>query len=87
MHADLEMRGAEVWRDEREVAEGDDDWYARIREGLVGTDVVICIVGVESDGCRWQQDEMLFADQLALPVVAFRTATITLPLYRIEVGG
>ncbi len=84
VHADLSTRGAVVSRDEQAVAEGDADWVARIREGLERADVVACVVGAESDACRWQQREMLRADQLALPVVAFRTAAVALPFYMIE---
>lgn len=84
VHGDLEKRGALVWRDERSIAEGDDDWYARIRDGLERADAVACVVGAESEGCRWQQREMLLADKLALPVVALRTAPVTLPFYMIE---
>ncbi len=70
VHAFLERRGAEVWRDERSIEPGDDDWYRRIVEGLERADAAVCIVGADSDGCRWQQREMLHADRLGLPVVA-----------------
>jgi hypothetical protein len=84
LHADLEQRGATVWRDASGIAEGDDDWYTRIREGLERADVVACVVGADSEGSGWQQREMLRADQLALPIVAFKTAAGALPFYIIE---
>jgi hypothetical protein len=84
VHDDLRARGARVWRDEADVAQGDPDWLARIEEGLTRADLVACIVGPESEGCRWQQREMLWADRVALPVVAARTAEVDLPFYLIE---
>ena len=84
VHADLERRGALVWRDEHGIAEGDENWYARIRDGLERADAVACIVGADSEGSRWQQREMLRADNLGLPVVVFRTAAVTLPFHVIE---
>ena len=84
VHADLAARGARVWRDEQRISEGDDDWYARIQQGLASAQVVACIVGADSEASRWQQREMLSADRLALPVVVFRTTPVALPTYVIE---
>ena len=84
VHADLAARGAQVWRDEQRIREGDDDWYARIQQGLASAQVVACIVGPDSEASRWQKREMLSADRLALPVVVFRTAPVALPTYVIE---
>lgn len=84
VHADLAERGATVWRDEQGIADGDGDWYARIRDALARADVVVGVFGADSPACRWQQREMLHADQLALPVVAFASAPVALPMYLIE---
>lgn len=84
VHTDLATRGARVWRDEQHISEGDDDWYARIQQGLASAQVVACIVGADSQASRWQQREMLSADRLALPVVVLRTAPVPLPVYVIE---
>lgn len=65
VHADLAARGATVWRDEHGIADGDDYWYARIRDTLERADAVVGMFGTDSAACRWQQREMLRADQLA----------------------
>ena len=80
IHADLEARGATVWRDEHSIEEGDGNWVARIREGLERV-VVVSVVGTDTDACRWQQREMLHADYVGLPAVAFRIQTVALPIY------
>ena len=84
VHADLEARGATVWRDERNIDEGDADWYARIRDALERADAVVGVFGTESAACRWQQREMLRADRLTLPVLAFAIGATPLPMYVIE---
>ena len=70
VHADLSARGARVWRDETGIVAGDDDWYARISQGLQAADLVVAVFGADSAACRWQQREMLQADKWGLPVVA-----------------
>ena len=70
VQADLDARGARVWRDETGVVAGDDDWYARILEGLQAADLVVAVFGADSAACRWQRREMLQADEWGLPVVA-----------------
>ena len=84
VQADLQARGAEAWRDELEIREGDSSWYDRIRDALLAADAVVCIVDAHSENCRWQKREALKADQLALPIVAFRTEAIGLPFYLAE---
>ena len=84
VHADLAARSAQVWRDEQRINDCDDDWYARIQQGLASAQVVACLVGADSEASRWQQREMLSADRLALPVVVFRTTPVALPTYVIE---
>jgi hypothetical protein len=84
VQADLQARGASAWRDEHQVQEGDPSWYDRIRDALVAADAVVCIVDGHSEDCRWQKREALKADQLALPIVAFRTEAIGLPFYLAE---
>ena len=53
--ADLEARGATVWRDEHSIEEGDGDWVARIREGLEHAKVVVGLVGTDTDASVWQR--------------------------------
>ena len=53
---------------------------ARIREGLEHAVVVVGVVGTDTDACRWQQREMLHADYVGLPAVAFRIQTVALPI-------
>lgn len=84
VHADLEARGAVVWRDEHSIAEGSDDWVEQIRSGLERAYVVVSVVGQDSDTCKWQQREMLYADRIALPCVAFRNSHDDMPLYMID---
>lgn len=84
VHADLQARGAAVWRDETGIAAGDDNWYARICEGLQAADLVVAVFGAESAACRWQQREMLQADERGLPVVAAMVGDARLPLYAKE---
>ena len=55
VHADLEARGATVWRDEHSIEEGDGDWVARIREGLEHAKVVVGLVGTDTDASVWQR--------------------------------
>ena len=84
VHADLQARGARVWRDETGIAAGDDNWYARICEGLQGADLVVAVFGADSAACRWQEREMLQADEWGLPVVAAVVAAagnLSLPTY------
>ena len=84
VQADLRARGAEPWRDEEQIQDGDPSWYDRIRDALLAADVVVCIVDSHSEHCRWQKREALKADQLALPIVALRTEAIGLPFYLAE---
>lgn len=76
--------GAEAWRDETGVEEGDANWYTAIRDALVRADVVVGIVGAESERCRWQEREVLYADRITTPLVAFRIASVGLPFYMAE---
>ena len=62
----------------------DADWYARIRDALERADAVVGVFGTESAACRWQQREMLRADRLTLPVLAFAIGATPLPMYVIE---
>ena len=84
VHADLDTRGARVWRDETGIVAGDDDWYARISQGLQAADLVVAVFGADSAACRWQQREMLQADGWGLPVVAAAVGGARLPLYAKE---
>jgi hypothetical protein len=47
----LEQLGAEVWRDEESIREGEQDWYHRIEQGLEKADLLTCIVGQDTDHC------------------------------------
>ena len=84
VHADLAARGATVWRDETGIAAGDDSWYARISQGLQLADLVVAVFGSDSPACRWQQREMLQADEWGLPLVAAAVGGARLPLYAKE---
>ena len=84
IHADLAARGAKVWRDETGIVAGDPDWYAAIRDGLERADLALGVFGHDSERCRWQQREMLRADDLGLPVVAALLADAGMPFYAQE---
>ena len=84
IHTDLAARGAKVWRDECSIAEGTDDWPKQIRTGLGRAEVVVSVVGADSDECTWQQREMIKADQVGLPRVALRSSSVALPVYMNE---
>ncbi len=77
----LETLGAEVWRDEESIREGEQDWYRRIEQGLEKSDVLACLVGQDTDHCGWQEREMLRAVARQKPIVALRIAAVALPLY------
>jgi hypothetical protein len=77
----LEQQGAEVWRDERSIEEGNDNWYHSIQRGIEKSDVVVCIVGNDTDQCGWQVREMLYSDKLKKQVVALRIDNVSLPFY------
>ncbi|NRF72222.1 SUMF1/EgtB/PvdO family nonheme iron enzyme [Aquincola sp. S2] len=84
LHAELRARGAIVWHDEYSIQPGASNWLASIEDGLRRAHVVVCVIGQESGGCRWQEREMLRADQLGLPLLACRVADVEMPLYAIE---
>ncbi|WP_394807334.1 SUMF1/EgtB/PvdO family nonheme iron enzyme [Nitrosomonas sp.] len=77
----LEQQGAEVWRDEQSIEEGNDNWYRSIQRGIEKSDVVVCVVGKDTDQCGWQEREMLYSDKLKKQVVALRIENISLPFY------
>ena len=77
----LESLGAEVWRDEDSIREGEQDWCRRIEEGLAKFDVLICVVGQDTDQSDWQKREMLRAVELRKPIVPLRIAAVGLPFY------
>ena len=77
----LESLGAEVWRDEDAIREGEQDWCRRIEEGLAKSDVLICIVGQDTEQSDWQKREMLRAVELRKPIVPLRIAAVGLPFY------
>lgn len=74
VHADLERRGAKVFRDEASIPGGNENWLAAIENALRDADGVVCITSHESDGCRWQTREILKADWLGLPLIVLRTS-------------
>ena len=75
----LEGLGAEVWRDEDAIREGNENWCRRIEEGLAKSDVLICIVGQDTEQSDWQEREMLRAVELRKPIVPLRIAAVGLP--------
>ena len=81
VHLHLENLGADVWRDEKSIPEGDQDWYRRIETGVDQADLLTCILGDDSDHCIWQKREMLRAVERRKPVVPLRIARVGLPLY------
>lgn len=78
-HAFLQREGARVFRDETSVEEGEPNWHQAIETGLVSADLVVAIIGTDSEVCRWQLRELLTADRLVLPVVLLRIAPVPLP--------
>jgi hypothetical protein len=79
VHACLADLGARVFHDESCVREGDQNWSRTIETSLLSADLVVAIVGSDSEICRWQTRELLSADRLALPVVPLRIAPVALP--------
>ena len=77
----LEHLDAEVWRDETAIGEGDQNWCRRIEQGLETADLLICIIGQETEVCAWQQREMLRAVERHTPIIPLRIAKVGLPLY------
>ncbi len=77
----LEQQGAEIWRDEQSIEEGNNNWYRSIQRGIEKSDVVVCIVGKDTDQCGWQEREMLYSDKLGKQVVALRIDNVSLPFY------
>ncbi|MGB7990754.1 MAG: TIR domain-containing protein, partial [Candidatus Methylophosphatis roskildensis] len=77
----LEDLGAQVWRDEDSIREGEQNWFRLIEQGIEKSDVLTCIVGRDTEACQWQEREMLRAGQLGKPVVPLRIAEVRLPLY------
>ena len=75
VHASLTDLGARVFRDEISVQEGDQNWSRTIETSLLSADLVVAIVGTDSEICRWQARELLGADRLGLPVVRWLLAT------------
>ncbi|TAH46387.1 MAG: TIR domain-containing protein [Betaproteobacteria bacterium] len=72
VQAHLECEGARAWRDETGVREGEQSWHDRIEGALRAADLVVAIVGMDSEICRWQKRELLTADDRRTPVVALR---------------
>ena len=72
VQAHLAGEGARAWRDETGVAEGDPDWSDRIEGELRAADLLVAIVGMDSEVCRWQKRELVTADGCGKPVVALR---------------
>lgn len=79
VHAFLQREGARVFRDETAVKEGAPNWHQAIETGLVSADLVVAIIGTDSEVCRWQLRELMTADRLVLPVVLLRIAPVPLP--------
>jgi len=80
VHAHLADHGAKVFLDEVSVPEGDLNWSSTIENGLLAAELVVAIVGPDSQVSRWQTRELLRADELGLPLVALRIAAVPLPL-------
>lgn len=72
VQARLLLEGARPWRDETGVLEGDSDWYDRIESELHAADLLVAIIGMDSEVCRWQRRELLAADRRGKPIVALR---------------
>ncbi|MDR4518716.1 MAG: TIR domain-containing protein [Nitrosomonas sp.] len=75
----LEEQGADVWRDEHSIEEGNEDWHRSIERGIEKADAVVCIVGRDTNDSRWQQREIAFADKRNKAVVVLRTDDVELP--------
>lgn len=72
VEAHLLREGARPWRDETGVLEGDPNWYARIESELHAADLLVAIIGMDSEVCDWQTRELLAADRRGKPIVALR---------------
>ena len=80
----LADQGADVWRDEHSIEEGNEDWCRSIERGIERADAVVCIVGRDTDDSRWQQREIAFADKRNKEVVVIRTDDVELPFGLLE---
>jgi len=74
VEADLRREGAHPWRDETGVREGDQNWYAQLESELHAADLLVAIIGMDSDVCDWQTRELLDAVERRKPIVALRAA-------------
>lgn len=72
VEAHLLFEGSRAWRDETGVLEGDPNWYDRIKSELHAADLLVAIIGMDSEVCRWQTRELLAADRRGKPIVALR---------------
>ena len=81
----MESLDAKVWRDESSIGKNELDWDIKIEDALEKADVLICIVGQDTDDSRWQRREIWRADELRKPVVVLRVAAnISLPFNLLE---
>lgn len=85
VQAHLRREGARAWRDETGVQPGDLDWYRKIESELHAAEVLVAVIGRDSEVCRWQKRELLAADGLGKPIIALRIdAKATMPFVLAE---
>ncbi|MGF1547358.1 MAG: NACHT domain-containing protein [Thiotrichales bacterium] len=81
---DLEQRGADAFRDESSIDEGEQDWEQRIALALDRADVVVCVVCRDSAESKWVKREMLRADAQSKVVVPLRVEAVPVPFVHQE---
>ena len=72
VQAHLLREGARPWRDETGVREGDPNWYAQLESQLHAADLLVAIIGMDSEACDWQTRELLDAVGRRKLIVALR---------------
>ena len=76
----LRAAGAEVFRDESNIAPGDPDAIARLEQALGRSDVLAYLHGADTPDCDWQRKEVLYALRDGTPLVVAQTHVSPLAL-------
>ena len=70
---------ATTWRDETAIDEGEQDWTGQLEECVKQTDVLVCLLSVDTEGSDWVKRELLTALELNTPIVVLRLEPVSLP--------
>ncbi len=79
VQAHFEAAGADAWRDESSIREGEQNWVRCIADALDRADLVLAVIADDSACCAWQERELLRAVTLGKPVLPLRIGDVSLP--------